>query len=427
MDVDDGAHPLQRRKATEGQHLNNAPPTQGDSLQMGQLQRYDGSSGSTFVSPQTKSPPSLINKAGEPEPPSTGGSPSFHPAGFPPISAADFNKQRSLLVPKKATTASLALTALADGSGGATSGSTARSPNAPASTSTTAVSLASASTANPASAARSTVKNAIKPRGGAPPTQQLEQRKNEIVAEMLTKLHPFVDSSTGVLSESANLDAFAELMATERQFVQKTLLLTVLLNRPKNTDASKETIYRRIVQSDRMLEQLLAYFTDAIKDKSMLILKLFDLLLCLPMTVARLVDFKFGKPVKRLMQATEEELNEFAVGSAQEAIRMKAKELFDAWIVLARHEDSRRRLSEDFDKQAKPKTAVLQPSSKKQKTDTAIENRDFFDAPPPSFPVTSKSTAILERVARGEKIRPSSLDTRYICAVLTLLLLLVDR
>ena len=242
-----------------------------------------------------------------------------------------------------------------------------------------------------------------KPQTASPSTQDMmENRKNQIVSEMLAKLKPFVDSK-GILAEDTDFGSFATLMEGEKQAVQRTLVLTVLLNRPK--DKAPDPVYARLVLDDRVLQLLLVYFNEAYKEKNMLVIKILDLLARLPLTVAKLVDIKFGKIVKKLIAM---EADTFTQNDT--LIRDKAKALFEQWSLMARQEDSRRKPNNaDDGKLGKIETVEKQ----EKKKPVAVENKDFFDAAPPtSFP-PSRGTAILERVARSGK---EALDTRPLSA-----------
>lgn len=268
-------------------------------------------------------------------------------------------------------------------------------------------------------------------------TSELERRKNEIVTEMLARLQPFVNAQ-GVLKVDADFDAYAELMAGETHFVQRTLLLTVLLGAG---GARKEQIFQLMCASMKLLTVLSNWLGECAKTETPMLGKLLDLILGLPLTVDQLVSLKLGKPIKKLAAAS---------GSVE--IRDKAESIVTAWTRLARTEDAKRKTSMDT-----PMGALNEkgPLGLKEKGSVALKDKGplvvkekgvigskdkgpirrysetpksasepvgpianlslFSETPKPSSPpLKTRAAQILERVARGEtsKVvnRPLSAD-----------------
>lgn len=250
---------------------------------------------------------------------------------------------------------------------------------------------------------------------------ELERRKNEIVSEMLARLKPFV-TPQGALKVDADFDAYAELMAGETHFVQRTLLLTVLLGAG---GTRKEEVFKSMCSSMRLLTVLSEWLQECAKAETPMLGKLLDLISSLPLTVDQLVSLKLGKLIKRLATST----------AIHVETKEKAENIVVAWTKLARTEDARRRNSteslpskppKDKDKD-KEKIASLRRSSEAGKplplSSSAssseagpVANMSLFsETPKPaSPPLKTRAAQILERVARGEtsKVvsRPLSAD-----------------
>lgn len=266
---------------------------------------------------------------------------------------------------------------------------------------------------------------------------ELERRKNEIVTEMLARLQPFVNAQ-GVLKVDADFDAYAELMAGETHFVQRTLLLTVLLGAG---GARKEQIFQLICASMKLLTVLSNWLGECAKTETPMLGKLLDLILGLPLTVDQLVSLKLGKPIKKL-----------AAASRNVEIRNKAESIVTAWTRLARTEDAKRKTSMDTPMMALNEKGPLVLKERgsvalKDKGPLAVKEKDgigskdkgpirrysetpksasepvgpianlslFSETPKPSSPpLKTRAAQILERVARGEtsKVvnRPLSAD-----------------
>lgn len=59
--------------------------------------------------------------------------------------------------------------------------------------------------------------------------ESFAQKKNEIVQEMLLKIRPFV-GPLGMLLPDAPMDGLCRVMEGEELFVQRSLIMTILLN-----------------------------------------------------------------------------------------------------------------------------------------------------------------------------------------------------
>lgn len=164
--------------------------------------------------------------------------------------------------------------------------------------------------------------------------QDLERKKNEIVQNMLQRLRPFI-GPTGHLRVDTDFGAFSELMKGESHYIQRTLLLTVLLSASALPEGGE--IFKAIGSNDRLLSVTTEWLGESIKEDSPLTGKLLNLLDKLPLTLDQLVEHRLGKLVKKLMTST----------SAKQEVRDRAGLLCDAWTKLARQEDFRRRASSD--------------------------------------------------------------------------------
>lgn len=265
----------------------------------------------------------------------------------------------------------------------------------------------------------------------APPEGDLERRKNEIVAEMLQRLRPFV-TAQGHLRTDADFEAYAALMAGEGQFVQQTLLLTVLLSAGGERKAE---ILESMSRCDRLLAILAEWTHEYGKsgDNPMLP-KLLDLLAQIPLSVDQLVELRLGKTIKKVANCA----------NARADVKQKALDLCATWTKLAKQEDLKRRHSEGtaaattttattttavspLTGEAKPanrrsssvsssssletvpKTIASPPPAKgaaaATETPAVVSNLSLFQeaipSPPPP-PLKTRGAQILERAARSE-------------------------
>lgn len=235
----------------------------------------------------------------------------------------------------------------------------------------------------------------------------VERKKNEIVQEMLAKVRPYV-GATGMLRAEADFDAFAALMAGERQFIQQTLMLTVLLSAAPGSEGAAQ-VYGKMAQSARLVAVLQDWLGDAVRDDSALIGKILELLSRLPLTVDMLVAHKLGKLVKRVAAAPDG-----AKAAAEH--RAKAAELCDAWTQLARQEDARRRRADAASSAARPPSEDLAKTTALPLKDAAgkgsaavVANLSLFSEPSAATAAAkSRAAQILERAARGETARAAT-------------------
>lgn len=164
------------------------------------------------------------------------------------------------------------------------------------------------------------------------PPVDMEKRKNEIVQSMLKQIRPFMGAQ-GHLRPNANFEAFAALMAGETQYVQRTLLLTVLMSAGVTGEAF--ATFTAMASSAPLISVLSTWLGEAIKQESPLVGKLLELFHLLPLSVDQLVEHRLGKQVKRLVG------NEHI----KEDIRERAAALCDHWTRLARLEDAKRKVT----------------------------------------------------------------------------------
>lgn len=248
----------------------------------------------------------------------------------------------------------------------------------------------------------------------------LERRKNEIVQEMLQRIRPFMGPS-GRLRADADFGSFSELMAGETQYVQRTLLLTIMLNLSA-ADPSTAAVYQAMVDSAKFMAALAVWWSECVKHDSPLLVKLLDLMSRLPLTVDQLVEHRLGKSVKRLA----------ASEGAKGEIRAKAAEICEAWTKMARQEDARRRHSLDApagensstssaerrkssaESAAKTLAMPVKPGSAAAAT-VVVANLSLFNEAPAAPPVRSRAAQVLERAARGETL-PAKPTTRPLSA-----------
>ncbi|PJF18085.1 hypothetical protein PSACC_02109 [Paramicrosporidium saccamoebae] len=222
----------------------------------------------------------------------------------------------------------------------------------------------------------------------------LERRKNEIVQEMLLRIRPFLGPN-GQLKADANFDEYAKLMFGEVHFVQRTLLLTVVMS---STEAQ---VWKAISESRHLVEALVEWLTECAKDDGPLLIKILEVLGRMPLTVDQLVEHRLGKVVKKLG------------GSTKPEIREKATLLCDSWTKLARQEDSRRKSCSDaelvkkdkIETSRRPSTDVTRLAAVSTK-ESAVANKSLFNETPA---IKTRAAQILERAARGgEALKISS-------------------
>lgn len=245
---------------------------------------------------------------------------------------------------------------------------------------------------------------------------EMEKKKNELVAYMLQKVKPFCDIQ-GHLRADANFDAFAALMESEENFVQRTLLLTVLLSGANREERGK--VYQAVARSRNLLRIIAEWLNNGSKTDNPMLAKILDLLLLIPLTVDQLLELKIGKVVKRLSAAE---------GVKQE-IRDKAASLTEAWIQLARSEEAKRRASVPLRERTEAKSVEVSkdPALRKPRRTSepkvgdskegVVANLSLFSetaAPTNNPPLKTRAAQILERAARGEMAkvttRPLSAD-----------------
>ncbi len=231
----------------------------------------------------------------------------------------------------------------------------------------------------------------------------IERRKAEIVSEMLTKIKPFVGSN-GMIQPDADFDKLAKLMEGEVEFLGRTLLLTILLSSTaepvKGGDEAKAIVFLlcdRLTKSPTIIGALQKWLTDASKAPEPichLALKIFELIDRLHLTVDHLVQYKFGKLVKKILVRED---------SVTMETKTKAQYLFDKWSELAKTEETRRRSS------GASSVTSTKPVSKAE--DGAVENVSFFNEA--TGPKT-RAALIIERAAKSNVTKTTpSVSTRY--------------
>lgn len=218
----------------------------------------------------------------------------------------------------------------------------------------------------------------------------LERQKNEIVNAMLVKIKPFV-GSTGSIQPDVDFDRLGKVMEDESEFLGRTLILTILLSSTaepvKGGDESKAIVFLlcdRITRSSLILGVLQKWLTDAAKagePDCHLSLKVLELLGRLHLNVEHLVQYKYGKLVKKILGREDCITTE---------TKRKAQELYDRWSELAKSEEGSRRSSADSQTR-RPSTAVSEVGP--------VENPGLFSDH--SAPKT-RAAMILERAARGQ-------------------------
>lgn len=229
---------------------------------------------------------------------------------------------------------------------------------------------------------------ALRP-GALPSTQYLERRKTEIVNEMLVKIKPFVGPGGAVLPD-ANFEALARLMEAETEFLGRTLILTILASSTqdpqKGGDEARAVVFLlcdRLSRCSALLAVLQLWLQDTIKAGEPichLSSKILDILGRLHLTVEQLLQYKFGKLIKKLLVPT----------STPETLA-KAQALYDKWSALAKDEDVRRRSS-----------PAVAPAPAKG-PEAAVENPGLFsEAAAPK----TRAELILERAAAARAAKP---------------------
>lgn len=230
----------------------------------------------------------------------------------------------------------------------------------------------------------------------------LERKKNEIVNAMLIKIKPFVGSS-GSIQPDVDFDRLGKVMEEENEFLGRTLLLTILLSSTaepsKGDDETKAIVFLlcdRITRSASILTVLQKWLTEASKagePDCHLSLKILQLLGRLHLSVDHLVQYKYGKLVKKILGRED---------CVNAETKQKAQDLYDRWSNLAKVDDSSRRSSAD----SQPRKSTSTSES------VAVENPGLFgDVPVPK----TRAAMILERAAKAQsapKTVPAA-STRY--------------
>lgn len=228
----------------------------------------------------------------------------------------------------------------------------------------------------------------IQPRSNS---DEMERRKNELVRGMLHRIRPFM-SPSGQLREDADYDAYAALMESETQFVQRTLLLTVLQS------VTQPAVFKAFARSEKLVKVLAEWLAESIKLESPMLGKLLDVLHNLPLNVDQLVEHRLGKTAKKLL--TTEHITQ--------EIRDKTAELCENWTRLAKMEDKRRNSTEISSNKTIDKDTTRRSSEPASKdiANTSLPN----EIVPPVPLVKTRAEQILERAARGElaKTTPAS-------------------
>lgn len=241
----------------------------------------------------------------------------------------------------------------------------------------------------------------------------MEKHKNEIVQNMLRKLSPYVSATTGKLKDEADFDVFAhDLMDKESNLIQRTLILTVLLNAANSaplTENPKHTQYWRMAQSDDFLSAIVTWLSECPKMEggTSILSKLFDLLIRMPLSFDQLVTHKIGKIVKKMLNATTSEKSSTyntTLSSASvlndESLRKRAEELCENWTLIAKEEDSRRKQKQMEEEKIKKAYLAAQNEAKAAATVATLP-----PPPPPPLPssqvppLKTRAEVILERAA----------------------------
>lgn len=243
--------------------------------------------------------------------------------------------------------------------------------------------------------------------GGAPTNEMIEKRKNEIVTAMLGKIKPFVGSN-GSIKPDADFESLAKVMEHEGEFLGRTLILTVLVSSTedpkKGGDEARAIVFLlcdRLTKCPSLLAVLHKWLSDSSKSGEPtchLAVKIMQILGRIHLNVDQLVQYKFGKLVKKILGR-----DEVYVGT--EAKRM-AEELMQKWSKLAEVEEGRRR-------QSSTNTVISEKRSLESENSAAVENMDLFSEAP-----KTRAAMILERASKAQSsasvMKPSNVTTRYL-------------
>jgi hypothetical protein len=238
--------------------------------------------------------------------------------------------------------------------------------------------------------------------------EMMERRKNEIVNAMLVKIRPFVGPG-GAIKPDVDFDRLAAVMLEETEFLGRTLILTVLLSSTamppdSASDEAKAIVFLlcdRFGKSKPCLEALQKWLSEGVKGVEPTVHlsgKILELLGRLHLGVDQLVEFKFGKMIKKLQH----------LEMAGVDTRAKADRLFEEWSQLAKAEDRK----EDRKNSTESTASVSRPRPAEVESGRAVENLDLFAASSTAQPSTkTRAAMILERAASSQPTRKTSLTT----------------